>query len=284
MVTISRTTSRTTRRLRSLTVPVLVLTFVALAACGDDDSNGGAVATATTAPTTATATAAPPTESPTPAPGSETVALMAVRDNTLIEDPDGQLSNGSGEYFFAGMTNTPKIRRALIAFDVAGAVPAGATITAVRLTLARTKVGSFDEYPVALHRALADWGEGDSDVEFEEGRGAPAETGDATWIHRFFDTETWQNEGGDFVEEASASAIVGGIDIVTQFAVYTWGSTEQLLADVQGWLDDPASDFGWMILGLEEGTRTSKRFASREHSNAERRPVLTVEYVPATAQ
>ena len=36
---------------------------------------------------------------------AESVALQASRDNTLYEDPDGALSNGSGSYLFVGLTN-----------------------------------------------------------------------------------------------------------------------------------------------------------------------------------
>lgn len=281
------TVSRTTGRLGSLTVPVLALTFVALAACSDGDSNdvvataAPATATATAAPATGTPTTAPPTESPPPVAGNQTVDLMAARDNTLIEDPDGEQSNGAGKYLFVGVTSAPEIRRALIAFDVAGAVPPGSTITSVPLTLALSKYAVPDEQQVALHRALADWGEGDSDAVDNEGRGAPAGARDATWLHRFFDTETWENEGGDFAGEASASAAIGGPDLGGGFAPQTWGSTASLVADVQAWLDDPSSNFGWVIVGLEEGERTTKRFNSREHSSAESRPVLTVEYTPA---
>ena len=37
-----------------------------------------------------------------------------------------------------------------------------------------------------------------------------------------------------------------------------------MLADVQKWLDDPSSNFGWLLLGDETKSRTTKRFDSSE--------------------
>ena len=67
---------------------------------------------------------------------ADTVTLSAVRDNTMYSE-DGTLSNGSGDHLFAGGTkdNIPSegklfVRRGLLAFDIAGAIPAGSTVTA----------------------------------------------------------------------------------------------------------------------------------------------------------
>jgi hypothetical protein len=119
-------------------------------------------------------------------------------DNTLYEDPLGQLSNGSGQYIFVGVSNQPALRRATLRFDIAGSeIPAGSTIDSVRLTLhmSRSNAGPTT---VSLHRLAAAWGEGASDASGPEGQGIGAAAGDATWIHTFFDTNQWTNPGGDF--------------------------------------------------------------------------------------
>ena len=100
----------------------------------------------------------------------------------------------------------------------------------------------------------------------EEGDGAPATTNDATWRHRFFDTIFWTTEGGDFSGTVSASQSVGAV------GMYTWSSS-QMRADVQSWLDDPASNFGWLVLGDESEIATAKRFDTRESASP---PVLTI--------
>ncbi|MBO19010.1 MAG: hypothetical protein CL732_00540 [Chloroflexi bacterium] len=60
---------------------------------------------------------------------------------------------------------------------------------------------------------------------------------------------------------------------------YTWESTDRLVTDVQGWLDDPAGNVGWLLLGDESQSRSAKRFDSRNHDTEQNRPVLVVNYV-----
>ena len=50
------------------------------------------------------------------------------------------------------------------------------------------------------------------------------------------------------------------------------------MADVQRWLDDPATNFGWLLLGDESENQTTKRFDSKENPDQEDRPILTVEF------
>jgi hypothetical protein len=208
-----------------------------------------------------------------PAARADEVTLQPVSDNTIFEESPNR-SNGRGNSLFAGTTNLADARRALLRFDVAGSVPAGATVTAVRFSLQMTKtiVAAQD---VTVHRVLADWGEGMSNAAGEEGQGAQATTGDATWAHRFFNTAMWSTQGGDFVAAASATQRVSGN------ARYTWGSTAELVTDVQAWIDTPASNFGWIVIGNESRDPTAKRFASRENTSASARPMLVIEFTPA---
>ena len=204
---------------------------------------------------------------------ADSITLEASKDNSLFEDDAGALSNGVGVHLFVGRTNQPKLRRALIAFDV-GAIGQGSTITSVTLVLNANRAGTSGSTAISLHRVLADWGEGSSDAGGQEGRGADAASGDATWLHGFSTTTTWSTPGGDFTAAASASVSVGGS------GVYTWSSSTELVADVQGWVDDSSANFGWILIGDEAGNKTAKRFASRENSSG---PQLTVEFTPAAA-
>lgn len=204
---------------------------------------------------------------------AEVADILASRDNTLYEDGAGSLSNGAGAHLFVGMTDEPNRRRALLQFDIAAAIPAGSTIDAVNLTLnmSRTIAASED---CSLHRVLADWGEGPSDAPGREGDGAASEIGDATWIHTFYDTAMWGAAGGDYAPTASAVISVGDT------GPYTWSSSPDMVADVQGWLDDPGGNFGWLILGNEATAMTAKRFDSRENSDPAVVPMLSVTYTP----
>ena len=198
------------------------------------------------------------------------VQLEPARDNTIFEDPAGALASGAGDFVIAGNTGQSKTRRALLDFDVAGALPAGATVTGVSLTLTlrQTSAGPHD---VSAHRALADWGEGSSVAT--GGNGAPATSGDATWTDRFYQVTSWSNLGGDFAAAVSASATVD------QAGAYTW-SSPALVADVQSMLDDPAANHGWFLLSDESQPQTTKLFGSRESSLVSERPVLTIDYGP----
>lgn len=203
-----------------------------------------------------------------------TVTIPAARDNTLYESESGALSNGAGQHLFAGLTAAKTgnlARRGVIAFDLDGALPEGATILSVELELNMSRSISGDQ-AVALHELQRDWGEGASDAAGEEGAGANATTGDATWLHTFFNSDTWSAAGGDFNPTASASTTVGGV------GQYSWSSA-QLTADVQGWVDDPSTNFGWLILGDEGGDPSAKRFDSREHPEEANRPQLTIQYL-----
>ena len=193
------------------------------------------------------------------------------KDNTLYEfDPaEGDHSNALGIHFFTGETVMSELRRGVLAFDIAGSIPPGSTITGVTLSLNCSRVFNDTARTTELHKLLADWGEGTSHAPGEEGDGAPATTNDATWRHRFFDTIFWAMQGGDFSATVSASQSVGPV------GQYTWNSA-QMVADVQSWLDNPASNFGWLVLGDESASGTAKRFDTRESASP---PVLTIEFI-----
>lgn len=205
--------------------------------------------------------------------GAGSVTIEPVQDNTLYEHEEGILTNGGGNGIFAGRTNqfSDSIRRGLIAFDVAGNVPAGAVITSasLRLVMNQTLVGAE---PVSVHRTLADWGEGEAEASGGEGGGANPTGGDVTWVHTYYPKTFWANPGGDFVEGPSATTMVAGT------GAYTWGPTDQMIADVQSWLDDPSGNYGWLLKGNEDVQPTAKRFASREIGNPKQRPMLTIEF------
>jgi hypothetical protein len=204
---------------------------------------------------------------------AELAWIAPAKDSTLIEDPDGALANGSGPAFFAGRNNARagSIRRALLAFDVASVLPPGSTVTGVTLSLSMSST-SGGPVSVRLHRVLADWGEGAS--YSSGGGGASSEPGDSTWIHRYHDQVFWSAPGGDFDPGPRATTPVD------QVGFYVWGSTPEMVADVQSWLDGPEANFGWMLIGDEDFPQTVKRFDSRESPDASTRPLLEVQYLP----
>jgi hypothetical protein len=117
---------------------------------------------------------------------ADVVTLTPIKDNTLYEDPAGNLSNGAGDHLFAGRTQDAQvIRRGLLAFKVAGSLPSGSTIKSVTLTLNMSWTSSA-AHDVTLHRVLANWGEGTSDAAGREGMGAASTSrhtaGQPVWL------------------------------------------------------------------------------------------------------
>jgi spore coat protein A len=204
----------------------------------------------------------------------DTITLTAGRDTTLYSE-NGAISNGAGDYLFTGRTQDGFFRRALLWFDVASAVPPGATVTGatVTLTLSRTRTESL---PVELHRVTAPWGEGTSHAPGEEGAGAAATAGDATWTHRLYPSTLWATAGGEHAAAASATAAIGKSP-----GPYSWTSA-QLAAEVQGWLDGTLPNHGWLLLATTSGTKETKRFNTHENPDAGTRPALTLTFTSST--
>jgi hypothetical protein len=194
--------------------------------------------------------------------------LSPQKDNTLYEDATGQLSNGQGIYFFDGRTSSNLVRRALIAFDLSS-IPTNATITGATLSmfLSQTQGGS---QAVSLSTVSQDWGEGASNAGDPGGGGTQAVASDATWLHTFYNTNFWTIPGGDFSPAASATTTVSAVN-----TTYLW-SGSGLVADVQTWVSNPASNFGWIIRGNEITAGRTQRFNSGENSSNP--PQLTVTY------
>jgi hypothetical protein len=210
------------------------------------------------------------------------VTLTPVADNTLFQD-NTTGSDGAGPTLFAGVTagrtGTPSPRRALLEFDVANNVPAGAHIDSVTLQLNDIKdsssTNSSDAFGVYL--VQASWGEGTS---VSSGRGATASANDATWDDRFFGppAQAWTNKGGDFNTTPSATTTIAGL------GPYTWTSA-QLAADVQAWLNSSSIQFGWLLKPVDESTAgTAREFESRQSNlTTPSPPKLTINFTLTNA-
>jgi hypothetical protein len=214
---------------------------------------------------------------------ADMITLVASRDTTIFRDFPTN-SDGAGPALFVGnITNSSSPRRALVGFDIAGNIPAGATIMGVQLSLMleQTAPAETRARPIELHRLLDDWGEGTTGrgsqaVRSGKGVATPANGTTATWSHRFFNTVPWTNAGGDFAAAASGSTMVG-----TARGTNVWASTPAMVNDVQSWLEDPSSNFGWILLDNETTASTARRFDSREATTSTLRPALTITYSAA---
>src|SRR5204863_1402647 len=101
------------------------------------------------------------------------------------------------------------LRRGLIAFDLAS-IPANATITGATLSMFLSQAAGGPQ-AVSVSTASRDWGEGASNAGDPGGAGAPAQAGDATWLHTFYNTSFWTTPGGDFSPTSSATTTVSTV-------------------------------------------------------------------------
>jgi hypothetical protein len=203
--------------------------------------------------------------------------IVAAKDNTLYSE-SSSISNGSGEFLFAGKTQAGNIRRALFQFsdnDLAFLVTnKNLEIDSVILTLKANKKVSSTPQTFTLHKLLKNWGEGTSNANSNEGTGASATTNDATWANSFFNTTTWTKPGADYAPTASATFTVNELK---SYNIKSTMLTNEIKLWIEGLCCPPQTNFGWILIGNESANGTAHRFISSEHSSNEG-PKLTIYY------
>jgi hypothetical protein len=206
--------------------------------------------------------------------------IETVADATIFAEQSGgtaydSVADGAGPNLWTSVIAAGVVRRALLRFDLS-LLPPGASVLEARLEAFMIRLR--EPQSITLHRITSAWGEGASNGG-DAGVGAPAAAGDCTWSHRVWPSEPWVARGGDYVPSASASVSVAGWP-----APVVWSSTPALVTDVQGWIDAPASNHGWMMIGRETGAQNASRLGSRNSTEPSARPRLRVSWLDAPAQ
>jgi hypothetical protein len=206
---------------------------------------------------------------PQPARADTIANLAPAADTSLLESNP---TNNLGKVVSIPAGTTAQGRsRILLRFDLTQ-LPANAAIISADLTIvAVNENAQHQSSTFGLNRLLRDWGEGTGTLN----SGDPAKPSEATWTSRFHPSLLWSAPGGaasvDYVATASATQFVDAL------GSYTFSSTPSMVGDVQGWVDNPGTNFGWILISQSEGTAfTVRRFAARE--DPVQFPVLTVHY------
>jgi hypothetical protein len=237
---------------------------------------------------------------------ADVVVIQALQDATLFGASTANNNSSSGPGMFVGGDGGGNPKRGLIEFNIPAAVPAGATITGASLSLVLGMVaggvgGTADQTPrtIRLFDVTTNWAGGTNGVTTPNppgsfpgpgfggtGQGFTPNTGDVTWNFAKFNTIPWSTPGGggDFVSTESADTVVSQ-NLNTP---YVWGSTAQMVADVQGWLDGTLPNFGWLLKNDSEGApQTFRAFYTREGAIEQNvpqfAPELTVDFVEPAA-
>lgn len=194
-----------------------------------------------------------------------TVSFNPVADAYIRQfDPDRTLGDyGSEPSLVSGALGSRaqfEVRRAMLRFDLS-AIPAGAVVSSATLQVTVVMVplspinSTFD-----IKRVLQSWSEGGVSWNTRSGAGTPWQVPGATG-------------SADSASTPSSFVAVGSAN----FANYAFPSTAGLVADVQGWINNPSSNFGWLLISENEvSPETARRFGAREDPTHP--PVLTINY------
>jgi hypothetical protein len=219
------------------------------------------------------------------------VSVSALQDTSIFQSGTSN-SDGGGPGIFAGTNGAGSPRRGLLQFNLSS-IPAGATVTNVQLTLTLGQFsGAYTSGTIDLYDLTKAWTQGTVESGASSiggtGSGAAANAGDATWTDEYYSSTSptlWTTAGGDHSSTLSGALAVTN---ATQNVSYTAPSTAQLVADVQGWLNNPSTNFGWELINADESdSSTVFGFYSSEWDNAHfggsstQVPALQVTYIPA---
>jgi hypothetical protein len=212
-----------------------------------------------------------------------TKVFQAIKDNTMFEDNHNNASGSSSVVFTGLIVRGSSPRRTLWQFDLSTIPPGSQVLSAsLRFVINQAAIASSTTDILRLHKLSASWGEGTSDGGIG-GKGTQATPDDATWAYRFYGNAItgagripWLNSGGDFNSNASATLNAGVA------GTYTFASTPELRSDIAAWINNPLTNFGFILIGPEGlgDSQKVKRIDSRESPSAADRPTLTVEFVP----
>ena len=169
--------------------------------------------------------------------------LTPVQDACIYSDGLGTGANGAGDYFSVGTDSLKQPRRGLLLFNLNAALPANAQVTGATLTLHMSRtIGAAAT--VGVYAVSRSWTEGPADPPGNEEEGWPAVSGDVTWMQASYPSVSWTQPGGDYAAGVQTQTSVG------DYGFYTFTGAA-LTAQLQAWLDTPASKFGWMLMDVE---------------------------------
>jgi len=184
-------------------------------------------------------------------------------DTSILVDP--AKGNRALDSIFVGCNRIGTAHRGLIRFDLSQ-LPADAHIVSAVLELSLLKTRSTGDQ-VQVYRLRESWAE---DSVPSDGARA-ANMGGATWGSRSRDLGAWSTAGGHRNSNASATIKIDGVERWTI-------QSEAMAQDVQGWIRDPKSNCGWLLVGDEKKPLSVMRFAGRQHHEIEKRPRLVILY------
>ena len=218
------------------------------------------------------------------APALGATQVLAPSDDTFINSINPDNSNGGSTSVFTGQDGHGGVMRALLHFAMPAGLQGRASVTSVQLQLTVRALPNGTAGTAAIETLAAaaqPWlqGNGSGELPGTITVGLPCGgtiTG-ATWNQTSCATATsWTIPGGSVAASPSGQADTTG---VAANAAVIWSSAANpaMKADVQSWIDAPATNDGWRLASSTEGTSAAiQRFYSTEAGTFA--PSLTMTY------
>ena len=193
-----------------------------------------------------------------------TIPLVSAAETTIQpSSADSYMNEGAKDTNYGGQTyievsSKPSAwgnARGILKFDLSS-IPSGSTITSVTLSLYLYSTRGYDR-TFGIHKVTKNW----------------TESG-VTW-NKYDGTNNWTTSGGDYEATASATVTAGAV-----WNIWVDWSSSTLVSDVQGFVNNPSTNFGWIIKDQTEGSSNQDwvRFYSKEYTGTTLRPKLEVTY------
>jgi hypothetical protein len=206
-----------------------------------------------------------------PAAAQTTVNLPSTGADTLFQ---GDTTNSLGvPGIFVGTDSNTSFKDGLLAFN-ASSIPSNATITGATLDLyigmvagsgGNTVVNSGSPRTISLYDESQPWGASTNAAGATlfngHGQGSPANPGDATWLDASYNSNSalavpWSTgQAANITSSSVALATTSGIP-GTSNAEVQWSSTA-LATEVQGWVDQPSSNNGLVVVNADSSSAQS---------------------------
>jgi hypothetical protein len=192
------------------------------------------------------------------------IVTLIPSEDSMISENDPSLTQGTATTINSGTTGPnegSKRNRALLKFDLTAGIPSNATVTSasLKLTITATPPSSTNLW-FSLHTVFQDWAQNT-----------------VTWTNRLSPPAPWSVPGGAPPVDYSSS--VSQSNLITGVGSFTFASSPAMVADLQAWVSNPTSNFGWILICEQEDLEKSvRKFVSRESATAGNRPSLVVQF------
>ena len=177
-----------------------------------------------------------------------TSAYAGTRDTMIDEDSPSSTHGGDTSLSVDGGGEEKTV---LVSWDLAGQLPAGAVIQSATITL---MISDKSDDAFTLHEARRPWSESQ-----------------ATW-QRAASGDDWQSNGADGAEDRGAAPL--GVVLADATGARVIPLNAAGIALVQQWVNDPASNHGFVLAGHPADNRLELR--SSEYATKTSRPKLSL--------